>query len=179
MTDAVPLAHDPASRLELTVIQPALPTSLPALRHAVGSWLAAAGWPAAELEDIELALNEAVANVIEHAYPDDDPGPVHLQAWIASAGSSPALWPALSRTSTPEPAAAHTSAGDAGDRAVTLVVSDRGRWTEERRTVASHGYRGRGLAVMTALMAQVHVQRDAAGTAVILVSRPSRPQPPA
>jgi len=58
---------------------------------------------------------------------------------------------------------------------VTAAVTDRGRWSPERRTVDPGGYRGHGLAVMTALMQRVHWQRSAAGTTVVLVGPPTAP----
>ncbi|ODU05201.1 MAG: hypothetical protein ABS81_08275 [Pseudonocardia sp. SCN 72-86] len=34
--------------------------------------------------DVVLALNEALANVVDHAYPPDAPGTATLHAWIAT-----------------------------------------------------------------------------------------------
>jgi anti-sigma regulatory factor (Ser/Thr protein kinase) len=44
-----------------------------------------------------------------------------------------------------------------------------------RKTAKHEGYRGHGLAVMTALMQRVHWQRSAAGTTVVLVGPPTAP----
>jgi hypothetical protein len=68
---------------ELMLVQPALAASLRPLRRSARRWLDESGWPVLAAEDIELALNEAVANVIDHACHQDDPGPIHLHAWIS------------------------------------------------------------------------------------------------
>jgi anti-sigma regulatory factor (Ser/Thr protein kinase) len=156
------------------LVQPAVPASLRLLRQTVAEWLAAANWPDTEVEDIKLAVSEAVANVIDHAYLDHDPGPVHLHAWIAQPADQ-ALPPAALVAITPPgaalPASLETGSARHG-RTATMVVSDRGRWTPERRTVDPNGNRGHGLAVMTGLMAAVHIQHGSGGTTVVLVSTP-------
>lgn len=44
-------------------------------------WVRAAGAPGAVADDLGLAVYEALANVVEHAYPPDHPDPVvRLQA---------------------------------------------------------------------------------------------------
>lgn len=50
---------------------PATPDRLPALRSALISWAERAGVPHGRVEGLALAVYEAMANVIEHAYPDD------------------------------------------------------------------------------------------------------------
>jgi anti-anti-sigma factor len=47
---------------------PADPRSLSAVRRAVAAWTAAAGLPDDTAEDLQLALGEALANAVEHAY---------------------------------------------------------------------------------------------------------------
>jgi anti-anti-sigma factor len=53
---------------------PAVPEQLGRLRRAVRAWASAAGVTAAATEDLQLALGEAVANAVEHAYPPGEPG---------------------------------------------------------------------------------------------------------
>jgi anti-anti-sigma factor len=53
---------------------PADPTRLSAVRRAVVRWSAAAGLPEEPAEDLQLALGEALANAVEHAYPGPEPG---------------------------------------------------------------------------------------------------------
>jgi anti-anti-sigma factor len=47
---------------------PADPARLSPIRRAVTAWTAAAGLPAETAEDLQLALGEALANAVEHAY---------------------------------------------------------------------------------------------------------------
>ncbi|MGM1063978.1 SpoIIE family protein phosphatase [Saccharothrix sp. Mg75] len=49
---------------------PALPPSLTVMRREVTAWAAAAGLSADALDDLQLALGEAAANVVDHAYAD-------------------------------------------------------------------------------------------------------------
>lgn len=185
----------PVGRDDLVLVQPALPISLRAMRRSVAQWLAAAAWPVPEAEDVELAVHEALANVVDHAYLADRPGPMHLHAWItavrpadtvsrepvptagapliAAPGFPAARIPALRPTASSLLGATAPAPG----RVATLVVSDRGRWTLDRRTVDPGGHRGHGLTVMTGMMAAVHLQRADGGTSVVLVSRPVPPSP--
>ena len=164
-------------RSELMMVQPASPASQRVVRHAVARWLEGAHWPEDGVEDITLAVTEAVTNVVEHAYLDHDPGAIHLYAWITPM-ADPALIPAA-RPTTPDgrPALAAppppTGRAATQGRKVIIVVSDRGRRDPQRRTVDLNGHRGRGIAMMTALMAAVHVQRASNGTTVVLVSSAS------
>ncbi|GAA4551968.1 SpoIIE family protein phosphatase [Pseudonocardia xishanensis] len=48
---------------------PAVPPSLGAMRRRVRHWAAAAGLAAETVDDLQLALGEAAANAVEHAYP--------------------------------------------------------------------------------------------------------------
>jgi anti-anti-sigma factor len=49
---------------------PAVPAEVTALRQCVAAWAALAGLEAGLLDDLQLALSEAAANAVEHAYPD-------------------------------------------------------------------------------------------------------------
>jgi len=48
----------------------ACPEAIAQLRHVVTTFAAAAGAPSRQLEDIALAVSEALTNVVVHAYPD-------------------------------------------------------------------------------------------------------------
>lgn len=48
----------------------ARPQSIAQLRHVVTRFAAAAGAPSRQLEDIALAVSEALTNAVVHAYPD-------------------------------------------------------------------------------------------------------------
>jgi PAS domain S-box-containing protein len=50
------------------------------LRHQFGEWMRAAAIPEGTIADIVLAVNEAAANSIEHAYRGHEPGKVRIEA---------------------------------------------------------------------------------------------------
>lgn len=53
------------------------------LRHAVVSFATANGAGTRELEDVALAVSEALSNAVLHAYPHgSEPGPVSVEAWM-------------------------------------------------------------------------------------------------
>jgi len=55
------------------------PRYLPVVRSAVGALTAAIGWDEAECRAIVLALDEAIANIIRHAYHGRSDGLIELQ----------------------------------------------------------------------------------------------------
>ena len=71
--------HAPADDVALLVVRavpppllarlPAAPPSLAVMRRRVRHWAAAAGLAADTVDDLQLALGEAAANAVEHAYP--------------------------------------------------------------------------------------------------------------
>lgn len=136
----------PPSFDDLMLVVQAVPASVAGVRRRLRAWLDALAWPEPEVDDIVLAVNEAIANVVDHAYPPDRPGSATMHAWLAS-----------------------TPARD--DQHVVVSVIDRGRWAAYHPTAPAPRLRGRGLAMMQACMAQMHVQPSAAGTTVIMTSR--------
>jgi serine/threonine-protein kinase RsbW len=58
---------------------PANPSAVPASRRSTGEFAAAQGMRGQQLEDLRLAVSEAVTNVVLHAY-RDRPGEVHVSA---------------------------------------------------------------------------------------------------
>jgi len=52
---------------------------LPVVRGAVGALTAAIGWDESECRAIVLALDEAIANIIRHAYHGRPDGPIELE----------------------------------------------------------------------------------------------------
>ena len=63
---AIRLSAGAGERLELHVR--AMPESLSAMRRSLGAWLAAAGADEDESYDVVVAVGEAAANAVEHAY---------------------------------------------------------------------------------------------------------------
>src|SRR5436305_9295208 len=90
------------SRRPLRMELPADPIAISVARKQVRRWLARLSWPAGQLDDIVLAVSEAVSNAIEHAYLDQPPGVVEVRGGI------------------------ETTPG--GQRRVTVIVRDHGRW---------------------------------------------------
>jgi serine/threonine-protein kinase RsbW/stage II sporulation protein AB (anti-sigma F factor) len=60
---------------------PGRPASAPAARHAAVEAARAAGAPPAVCDRVALAVTEAVANAVLHAYYDEAPGDVVLRGW--------------------------------------------------------------------------------------------------
>lgn len=79
----------------------AVPAAASIVRERIRRWLTGFGWPEAELDDVVLAVHEAVANSVEHGYAGTGAGEVHI-------------------------AGTRTLHGD-GQR-VRVVVRDEGRW---------------------------------------------------
>ena len=122
-------------RLELAV-DLAVPSIV---RTRLRRWLDELGWPPDDADDVVLAVHEATANVVDHAYRPGDPGTVRLTARAA--------------------------APDAGG-GIEVRVRDRGRW---RPAAADPGHRGHGLTVMRGCMDTVDVTTGDGGTEVRMV----------
>ena len=54
---------------------------LGAIRRELGRWIAPLGLADEEVADVVLAVDEATANVVQHAYPAGDTGDVELTLW--------------------------------------------------------------------------------------------------
>jgi anti-sigma regulatory factor (Ser/Thr protein kinase) len=61
---------------------PAVPENVAALRHAVVDLAATAGADETVTTDVALAVGEACANVVVHAYPPGDIGPLIVHAAV-------------------------------------------------------------------------------------------------
>jgi anti-sigma regulatory factor (Ser/Thr protein kinase) len=66
-------------RLQMKFAMPSDPRYLPVVRGAIGPLAAAIGWDESECRAITLALDEALANVIRHAYHNCASGLIHLE----------------------------------------------------------------------------------------------------
>ena len=77
------MASEPPSPLRRSL--PAVPGSVPELRSALADFARSAGASPTVLEQIRLAVSEAVTNVVLHAYVGAPaPGPVHIAADVES-----------------------------------------------------------------------------------------------
>src|SRR3954466_4357437 len=80
---AVLVAHRRAMTLEPVVLDlPAVPSSLPAVRRRLGGWLAALGMGEQDRVGVMVAVGEACANSVEHAYRGQEPGRMYLRARV-------------------------------------------------------------------------------------------------
>jgi hypothetical protein len=79
--------HSGESHRLLHLTLSAEPLSISVARGAVRRWLAAWSWPADQLDDIVLAVNEAVSNATEHAYVDQPSGMVEVRGRIKQPGA--------------------------------------------------------------------------------------------
>jgi anti-sigma regulatory factor (Ser/Thr protein kinase) len=63
---------------------PAVPEAVPVARRALTAVAAAAGAVGERLEEIRLAVSEALTNAVVHAYRDGEAGRFHVTAAVAS-----------------------------------------------------------------------------------------------
>lgn len=66
-------------RLEMKFTLPSDPRYLPVVRGVIGPLAAVIGWEETECREITLALDEALANVIRHAYGNRMDGAIELE----------------------------------------------------------------------------------------------------
>lgn len=125
-------------------------------RDRFGRWLHDLRWPAAQREDLVLALSEAISNSVEHGYQIHDgsarqdigAGTVEVRARMLVEAT--------------------------GTRRIALTVRDHGRW---REPVAPARFRGHGLSIIRACADELSIDGDAAGTTLTLLTR-AAPVPP-
>ena len=65
--------------LKMKFVMPSDPRYLPVVRGAIGSLAAVIGWEESECRSITLAVDEALANVIRHAYHKRVDGLIELE----------------------------------------------------------------------------------------------------
>jgi serine/threonine-protein kinase RsbW len=138
-----------AAPLVLSMVLMADPVSLSVVRQRVRTWLARLHWPTDEIDDIVLAVNEAVSNAVEHA---DAPGFASEVRIAAREFTEPD-----------------------GSRRVIVGVSDNRRWCPKQtqrglgllviHTCMDHVQFDRTLDVTTVVMTSVRVPPRATGTA--------------
>lgn len=129
----------------LQLALPADPVTPSVVRQRLREWLRAWSWPADQLDDIVLAVSEAVSNSVEHAYVDQPLGMVEVRGGIEM---------------TPD-----------RQRQVMVIVRDHGRWRSPPR---HHENRRRGIPLMRAYMESVTIGQppdEPVGTWVVLRSK--------
>ncbi|WP_197381510.1 ATP-binding protein [Mycolicibacterium mengxianglii] len=134
--DAVP----PDSDVFLRAGVVAEPVNVARLREELEQWLRRHfALDALRLNDLVLAVNEALANVAEFAYRHaDEPGPVDLRADYEKSGS-----------------------------VLTITVADRGTWRDSSEREPKRT-RGRGIPLMEALADEVGIDAAGHGTTVLM-----------
>jgi anti-sigma regulatory factor (Ser/Thr protein kinase) len=65
---------------DMELALPARAENIAIVRHALGGFADAFAVPESKLADIRLAVTEACANVVVHAYPDDEDGTMEVLA---------------------------------------------------------------------------------------------------
>ena len=73
---SVPLIERAHTDVKLTL--PAQPENVSVIRHVLGAFAEALRLPDELVEDLRLAVTEACTNVVRHAYPPNETGPVEI-----------------------------------------------------------------------------------------------------
>lgn len=138
------------------------PGSVRRVRESLRDWLSS-NWPGDDHDSLVFAVNEAVSNAIEHAYPADHTRTDH--AGTEHAGTEHA--------GTEITVTAQTEPRDT-DRLVIVSVTDHGKW----RATGHGDSRGRGIMLMRAFTHALTIETSADGTTVTITSRLSgSPEP--
>jgi serine/threonine-protein kinase RsbW len=124
-------------------------------RDRVRRWLTTHRWPPAHLDDLVLAISEAVSNSVEHGYGISADDTTTRSAMTAPSGTIEVH--------------GHVMTNPHGVRYVEFTIRDHGQWIPH---AACYGSRGHGMAIMRACAAEVIIDHSAGGTTVVLRSRP-------
>ncbi|MGQ0742815.1 MAG: SpoIIE family protein phosphatase [Acidimicrobiales bacterium] len=127
--------------------RPAEPRHLADLRRSIRRWLAGHGEEPEVIDNVLLAVGEAAANSVEHAYQGTAPGPLIVEMRRSQPGVD--------------------------TEGIHCAVSDRGRWAP----VGPAAGRGRGIKMIKAVTAEMTVERTRQGTTVGFSIRRSIPTP--
>jgi anti-sigma regulatory factor (Ser/Thr protein kinase) len=135
---AVPVPATADRPRTLRLCHRADPAELRVVRDRVAHWARLNRLPGDVLVDLQLALGEAVANGVEHAYRESGAGTVEIELTIRRRRRRGAV--------------------------VAVRVDDHGRW---RPAPQVNGFRGRGLALIQRLADAVDVRAGGTGTTVL------------
>jgi anti-sigma regulatory factor (Ser/Thr protein kinase) len=123
-------------------------------RSRVRQWLTGHRWSPAHIEDLVMAVSEAVSNSVEHGY------------GISAEEGHPSTLPDHSRVVEVR---AQVRTDTDGARRVEFTIVDHGRWIEP---ATGRSNRGQGIRMMRACSEEVVIDPDPAGTTVVLRSWP-------
>ena len=137
------MPHDPGHVEFVHRSWPADPDQLVLIRRELARWLAPLSLSEDETADVVLAVDEAAANSVRHAYGPDESGVVELTLWTDPATEdSPAT--------------------------LSIEVVDHGHW---RPPVEAPAEGGRGIGLMTTVAESVLIHYDDRGSRVLLRHR--------
>lgn len=122
---------------------PADPAQLTVIRHELAGWLTPLSLTPDETADVVLAVDEAAANVVRHAYGPDESGAVELTLWTESDGPD-------------------------GPSTLCIEVVDHGHW---QPPVEQPTEGGRGIPLMSTMSEAVLIHYDERGSRVLLRHR--------
>jgi serine/threonine-protein kinase RsbW len=120
---------------------PADPAQLTVIRHELAGWLAPLSLTDDEMADVVLAVDEAAANAVRHAYGPEEAGAVELTLWTEPAGS------------------------DEGTATLCIEVVDHGHWQPPAEQPTEGG---RGIPLMSTMSESVLIHYDERGSRVLL-----------
>ena len=100
---------------------PADPTQLAVIRHELANWLAPLRLTEEETADVVLAVDEAAANAVLHAYGPDESGAVELTLWTEHGPGESPTPRCRSRSSTTGTGARRTEPTVGGGRGIPLM----------------------------------------------------------
>lgn len=122
---------------------PADPEQLVLIRRELHTWLAPLALTGEEIADVVLAVDEAAANAVRHAYDEDESGAVELTLWTeAATTSAPAT--------------------------LCIEIVDHGSWQPPVEAPATGG---RGIELMNVMSESVLIHFDDRGSRVLLRHR--------
>jgi serine/threonine-protein kinase RsbW len=142
-------SRPPSAAHPLRVVLPAEWVAPSIARDRFDEWLRGLAWPAAQREDLVLALSEAVSNSVEHGYGVASGSAAHAEGVVE--------------------VRAELVADPDGAPRVVLTVRDRGGW----RRPSDSAHRGHGLRMIRAGGDDVVIDGDDRGTTITLTSRPA------
>lgn len=122
---------------------PADPAQLTVIRRELAGWLAPLSLTDDETADVVLAVDEAAANAVRHAYGPDESGAVELTLWTEAAD-------------------------DEGPATLCIEVVDHGHW-QPPADEPTEG--GRGIPLMSTMSESVLIHYDERGSRVLLRHR--------
>jgi serine/threonine-protein kinase RsbW len=136
---------DPAGHIEfLHRSWPADSEQLAVIRHELTGWLAPLRLTDEETADVVLAVDEAAANAVRHAYGEEESGVVELTLWTEEGtATAPAT--------------------------LSIEVVDHGQWRPPAETPSEGS--GRGIPLMNTMAESVLIHFDERGSRVLLRHR--------